>query len=134
MKKELRQKIFDKYNGLCAYTGNPLGGDWQVDHKMSIRKANFIAKTRGVVVEYNSIDNLVPTIGIINHYKRGLDLDGFRSYMMEFHIRLSRLPKNTKVERTKNRIKYMNEIASLFDITPDKPFNGKFYFETIFSS
>lgn len=28
----------------------------------------------------------------------------------------------------------MLEVAELFDITPDKPFSGKFYFETLDNS
>ena len=27
-----RQRIYAKYQGRCAYTGKPLGDDWQVDH------------------------------------------------------------------------------------------------------
>lgn len=50
---------------------------------------------------------------------------------MSFHLRLKKLPKNTKNENTKKRIEYMNDIANMFGITIDKPFNGVFYFETI---
>ena len=51
----------------------------------------------------NNPDNLLPACRV--HYKRSLDLEGFRSYMKNFHIRLAKLPK----------------VAELFDITPDKP-------------
>ena len=51
--------------------------------------------------------------------------------MLEFHKRLGKLPKKTSKESTKKRISYMNEIAEVFGITKDKPFSGKFYFETI---
>ena len=27
-----RERIFKKYDGLCAYTGKPLEKDWQIDH------------------------------------------------------------------------------------------------------
>ena len=32
MNKDIRQKVYDKHKGLCAYTGRPLQSDWQVDH------------------------------------------------------------------------------------------------------
>jgi 5-methylcytosine-specific restriction endonuclease McrA len=32
MKKQLREEVYNKYGGLCAYTGKPLGDDWQIDH------------------------------------------------------------------------------------------------------
>jgi 5-methylcytosine-specific restriction endonuclease McrA len=32
MNKKLRFQVYNKYNGLCAYTGTPLDDDWQVDH------------------------------------------------------------------------------------------------------
>lgn len=120
-----RQRIFNKYGGLCAYTGKPLDDLWQIDHVEP--KCNYrFGQVKG---DYNSMNNLVPAIRIINHYKRGQNLEQFRTYMMNFHIRLGSLPKKTTVQRTEDRIKYLNKVAVLFDITPDKPFTGKFYFE-----
>lgn len=116
MKK--KEKIKNKFGGLCAYTGKPLGEDWQIDH--------IKPKAQG---GSNDLDNLLPALKIVNHYKRCFDLETFRNYMVNFHIRLSKLPKTTRVEKTKNRIIYMNNIASAFGITPEKGFDGKFYFE-----
>jgi len=136
MKKPYRDIIKNKYGGLCAYTGKPLGDDWQIDHifpKCSyIWHQSEVTKNKlGVSFELNDIGNLVPTITIINHYKRALDLQGFRKHMKDFHKRLAKLPKKTSVPQTERRIQYMYKVAELFDITPDKPFTGKFYFETI---
>ena len=39
--------------------------------------------------------------------------------------------KKTMIEKTLKRKEYLLEVAELFDITPDKPFSGKFYFETL---
>lgn len=113
-----RQAVYNKYNGRCAYTGKPLGSDWQIDHIEAKRYS-----------DNNDISNLAPALPIVNHYKRGLGLEGFREYMLGFHSRLSKLPKKTSSEKTKRRIDYMYEIAKAFDITPDKPFDGVFYFE-----
>lgn len=122
-----RDHIKNKYGGKCAYTGKPLDDLWQVDHIEP--KCNYrLGLVKG---DYDSYSNLVPVCRIINHYKRGKNLEEFREYMLKFHERLGKLPKKTIIERTEGRIKYMNKVAELFDIAPDKPFNGKFYFELI---
>ncbi len=116
--KELRQQVYDKFNGRCAYTGKPLGDDWQIDHIKPKRQGGD-----------DDFGNLLPALKIVNHYKRAYDLEGFRKYMMNFHIRLGRLPKTTKSEKTMKRISYMKKIAQLFNINETVKFNGKFYFE-----
>lgn len=126
MRKDIRKIIFDKYNGLCAYTGMPLGDDWQIDHIVS----KYYWKRLNIAGSVDNIDNLVPALRIVNHYKRSLDLEGFRKYMLSFHIRLSKLPKRTVVFETIKRIDYLNKVALAFGITKDMPFSGKFYFET----
>jgi hypothetical protein len=139
MKKEIRQKVYEKYKGLCAYTGKPLDDKWQVDHMTSKVKHSYITFSRCKNYDHiaeelkkvDHIDNLVPAISIVNHYKRGYDVEDFRHYMSYFHKRLAKLPKNPVVERSINRKKYMLMIAELFDITPVKPFSGEFYFEKL---
>lgn len=133
----IRQQVYDKYNGLCAYTGKPLQSDWQVDHIKPkchyIWRQNDITKQEfGIDYDVDDLQNLLPALRIVNHYKRANDLDGFRKYMLNFHLRLAKLPKKTSVNRIKRRIEYMNEVAELFGITTTKPFCGWFYFETIF--
>jgi hypothetical protein len=135
MKSTERQKVYNKYNGKCAYTGKPLDDKWQVDHVTPKQLASYFyshisrdaMNCKGDSV--HSFENLLPTLRIVNHYKRGFDLEMFRQYMLTFHIRLAKLPINPKVEKSKNRKKYMLTVAAAFDITPDKPFSGKFYFE-----
>jgi len=140
MKK--RDIVFAKYNGLCAYTGQPLESDWQIDHVKSKNNWKyFVAGECAKMQSYenrekrmkdvNNIDNLLPALRIVNHYKRAFDLEGFREYLLTFHLRLAKLPKTTNREKTKERIIYMNRIADLFGITVDKPFSGIFYFEQI---
>lgn len=137
MDKKLRQQVYEKYNGLCAYTGKPLDDKWQVDHMTPIQSKNWYwseASRKAMNCKgdnVNSIENLIPSLRIVNHYKREFDLEGFRRYMLTFHNRLSRLPRNPKVKRSVKRKEYMLKVAESFDITPDKPFPGKFYFETL---
>ncbi len=125
MNKKTREQVRLKYNGLCAYTGKPLGDDWQVDHMYSKYKHNY----NSIQSDVNDIDNLTPALWIVNHYKRSLDLEGFRRYMTDFHKRLAKLPIKTSVERTAKRIEYMNKVADAFGINPQRPFGGLFFFE-----
>lgn len=128
MNKKTRQVVYDKFNGLCAYTGKPLDEKWQVDHMLPQYHVKVLGRVE-LTDQVNHIDNLMPSIRIVNHYKRGHNLESFRTYMKGFHLRLAKLPKTTRIEKTVKRIEYMNQIAGLFGITVDKPFNGKFYFE-----
>lgn len=166
MNKKIRQQVYDKYDGKCAYTGQPLDNTWQVDHVIPQRMyttynhyyehryTKEVISTESYFKNYrnysdngrdwdykvdkifdsklaNSIDNLVPSLRIINHYKRDHDLESFRIYIMNLHIRLSKLPKKTSVQRTIERKEYLYNVALLFGITIETPFNGKFYFETL---
>lgn len=128
MRKEVRKLVYDKFNGKCAYTGSDLKDDWQVDHMYSKFKHEYHSQDWDV----NNIENLMPAKRRVNHYKRSLDLEGFRSYMSNFHLRLAKLPKKTNVPATERRIQYMNDIADSFGITIDKPFSGVFYFEKLY--
>lgn len=122
-----RQAVYDKFRGRCAYTGKPLGEDWQVDHVKP--KSHWIWHQQWNASDVNEIGNLLPAIKIINHYKRSHNLESFRMSMMDFHKRLAKLPKKTERAATIRRIEYMRKVADLFGITPDKPFEGKFFFE-----
>jgi hypothetical protein len=120
-----RKAIRDKFGGLCAYTGRPLGDDWQVDHIDPALYCRLFQR------EANRDENLVPALRIVNHYKRCQNLEEFRQFMLTFHERLKKLPKTTRVEKSAKRVRYMLSVAEAFGITPDKPFTGKFYFENM---
>jgi len=135
----LREKVYAKYNGKCAYTGKPLESDWQIDHVIpQIKFGKYLKYKSGL----NSFENLMPCLKLVNHYKRSLDLEGFRRYIATLQIRIDKLPKYTKYRkemlskpnyegklRTWNRAEYLKRVAELFGITPETPFSGKFYFE-----
>ena len=44
---------------------------------------------------------------------------------------LKKLPKNPKTEKSIKRKAYLLKVANFFDISIDKPFSGKFYFESV---
>lgn len=118
MRKIDRQKVYNKYNGRCAYSGAPLGDDWQIDHAVS--------KYHGGT---DDLDNLLPACRIVNHYKRAKDIEQFRQYLINLPEQLKRLPKHPKSEKVIRHKEYLEEVAGLFGITEDKPFCGMFYFE-----
>lgn len=134
-----KDKVFAKFDGLCAYTGKPLGDDWQIDHQTSkylnsyraYYSSGSVEEVDKKIKEVDKIENLFPALKVVNHYKRSLDLEGFRDYMKTFHIRLAKYPKNPTVAKSIKRKAYMMSIAEAFGITQEKPFDGLFYFEKI---
>lgn len=127
--KERRQRIYNKFGGLCAYSGTPLEDDWQIDHVRPIaRNWDGIARFKDDDCE----ENMFPTQKLINHYKHSLSLEDFRTlYLGGLHERLKKLPKNPRTEKSRKRKEYKMRIAGYFGITPDRPFSGTFYFEKI---
>lgn len=121
--KQKRELVFNKYGGRCAYSGTQLDDDWQIDH---------IIPKRFNMPNADHIDNLVPTQKIINHYKRALPLDLFKSWFLAgLHNRLKKLPKNPRTEKGHKRKQYLLSVAYYFGITPSKQFDGKLYFEKL---
>ena len=115
-----RKLVYNKYNGRCAYSGTQLEEDWQIDHKNPKKNGGT-----------DDIDNLMPVQRIINHYKRASGLELFRIWLLGgLHHRLKKLPKNPKTMKSKKKKEYLLDVAKYFNITADKPFCGKFYFET----
>jgi putative glutamine amidotransferase len=121
-----REKIREKFGGLCAYTGKPLGDDWQIDH---IAPRRLLRWKKNIDVEAE--DNLVPCLRTVNYYKRGFGLEGFRKYIMKINERIRGMKKKdgTYRKNMENRCRYVERIAEAFGITDDAPFDGVFYFE-----
>jgi hypothetical protein len=123
-----RARIHAKYGGRCAYTGQPLGDDWQIDH----------ATPKGLIglTDFDSPnvdENLLPCCRIINHYKREQTVEQFRQYIAGLQGRIKNYHKRDGTYRKgkERQCKYLQRVADLFGITEDKPFSGKFYFERI---
>ena len=67
-----RQKVYEKYNGHCAYCGKAIAiRDMQVDHILPKRNGGT-----------NDIDNLNPSCRLCNHYKRAADTETFRNDLL----------------------------------------------------
>ena len=128
--KKDREIVKNMFGGKCAYTGTELLSDWQVDHVKAVRR-NWWLNNSAMFEENHNLQNMLPSQRIVNHYKHSMDLEQFRDFMKYFHIRVGKLPKNPKTEKSIKRKVYMLEIARLFDINLNNPFSGKFWFETL---
>jgi CRISPR/Cas system CSM-associated protein Csm2 small subunit len=139
MTSKQRQQVYEKYDGKCAYTGKLLESDWQVDHVESRKIHKYrcmwncgdINELREKMKSVDNLDNLLPALRIVNHYKRSRNLEEFRKFMLNFHKRLAKLPKTTRIPSTLRRKEYMQKVADAFGLTTENPFSGVFYFETI---
>ena len=119
--KTIRQQVYDKYNGHCAYCGKEIElKDMQVDHIVPIFLADYSTRddVKRVVEEgkINVIDNYMPACRSCNFYKGVCDIDGFR-------------------ERIKNELdhtcrqSFQTRLAMQYGIIKYEPWDGKFYFE-----
>ena len=119
-----RERIYQKYNGKCAYSGTDLEPDWQIDHINPIIRGMFGSKP---LFPNEADSNLVPCQKAINHYKGAWELETFRGLLLTLHKRIKHTPR---MPHTIKKREYLLKVASYFGITPDKPFGGTFYFET----
>ncbi len=107
MKKELRIKVWKKYNHRCAYCGEELDyKEMQVDH--------IEAKHKG---GKDDITNYNPSCRGCNFYKGTDTLEQFRSNLSTLHKRLNKI--------------FIVRLAIRYGILKYKPFDGKFYFEKL---
>ena len=107
MKKELRHKVWNKYNKRCAYCGTELEyKQLQVDH--------IDAKYLGGSDE---LSNYNPSCRGCNFYKSTFTIDGFRNQLKSLHERLFKI--------------FIVKMAVRYGILYYKPFSEKFYFETL---
>jgi hypothetical protein len=112
--KAVRQKVYEKYHGHCAYCGCELEyKDMQVDHVDSLWFNSW--KKKGTIQD-DSMDNLMPSCRMCNYYKGAGDIEMFRE-------RLQNTLSNTCIDTFQARL------AMKYGIIEYHPWNGKFYFE-----
>ena len=115
-RKELRQKVFDKTNGFCAYCGRGLDlkGEWAIDH--------IIAKSRG---GKNKLSNYLPSCHACNIRKYNRTPDEFKEFIKDqiiqkfdsyvsgyIELMYSFLDAEEYYKLVQLQIKYLDSIAS----------------------
>lgn len=124
--KAMRLKVYEKYNGHCAYCGKEISvKDMQVDHIIPIAKSIYGPRAQAEKVRQmfddgsiNGIDNLMPACRACNFYKSWNDIEQFRQRIKRDLDHTCRSTFQTRLAMQYGMIKYV-------------PWNGKFYFEQI---
>lgn len=81
--KKIREEVYRKYDGHCAYCGREIAyKDMQVDHFLPRRAWRI--EDAGT----DDISNLMPSCRMCNHYKRANTLETFRRYIAEIPRKL----------------------------------------------
>jgi hypothetical protein len=105
MKKELRDKVWKKYDCKCAYCGEDLEyNKMQVDH-IEPKYLNGA----------DEINNYNPSCRQCNFYKGTFDVKGFKKQLA------------TLIDRVKKP--FIVRLAMKYGLISFKPFDGKFYYE-----
>lgn len=134
MKKEDRQKVFDKYGGRCAYCGCELLKGWHVDEVEPVRRrfeylkdadgkriykdGEMLKKAIMLHPERLHIDNQNPACASCNINKHSESLEQFRINIAAYMKHL-------------NEISTQYKIAKRYGLVQETGIEVKFYFETI---
>lgn len=106
--KEIRQLVYNKCNGHCAYCGCELEyKDMQVDHIVAVGRGGS-----------NDIDNLLPSCRQCNYDKHKKTIEGFRK-------RISK-----ELYKSLERV-FVYKLAKKYKLVEEKPRTVKFYFEEL---
>jgi len=111
MKQTLRDIVFKKYDGKCAYCGTDLLKGWNVDH--------INPKVAGGT---DDLINLNPSCKDCNNYKCHSSIELFRHYTKQM--------VNDKLDYLFKSKTKMQVAINLGAITINK-WDGRFYFETL---
>jgi len=112
MRKELREKVFDKYDGHCAYCGCKLQmKDMQVDHIDS----QYLTRLKNEKV-IETIETLNPSCRQCNFYKGTLSIEGFRRSLANILQKSVQKP-------------FQFKLALKYDMVSVKEWDKKFYYE-----
>jgi predicted RNA-binding Zn-ribbon protein involved in translation (DUF1610 family) len=120
--KETRQKVWEKYQGRCAYCGKEIKyEEMQVDHAIPFAGEWYGRNTEKVrqMIDDNSINdfsNLMPACRACNFYKGGGDIESLRYSVLN---QLSVSCRST----------FQTRLAIQYGMIEYHPWDGKFYFE-----
>lgn len=120
MKKELRQQVYEKYNGKCAYCGCDLNGKFQVDHIEPHwhNVSEYAANKIGIVKGSHDLDNLNPSCARCNKWKATYNIEQFRN---EIAMQVKRL----------NAYSSNYRMAKDYGLIQETGIEVKFYFEFV---
>lgn len=128
MKKAVREQIFNKYGGKCAYCGCDLQKGWHVDEIEPVRRNfNWNQDKRRYEVNKDNpmchperlhIDNQNPSCPSCNINKHSESLESFRSAIKGYMKHL-------------NEVSTQYKIAKRYGLITETDIDVKFYFETL---
>jgi 5-methylcytosine-specific restriction endonuclease McrA len=106
MTKQIREQVYQKYNGRCAYCGHEITlKEMQVDHIVPQRLGGA-----------DSLENYNPSCRICNHYKRATRLETWRTvFLGELISRIKKI--------------YIVKVAERYGMITFHEWDKKFYFE-----
>lgn len=103
--KAIRQKVYQKYGGHCAYCGRPIDyKDMQVDHI----KAHYLGGA-------DELANYNPACRMCNFYKSTMNIEKFRSELKKIRERLRKV--------------YIYKLSLAYGLIEENNDNIEFYFE-----
>lgn len=112
--KKVREAVYQKYGGHCAYCGKEIEyKDMQVDHLIPVQRERFGKYTEEQI---KCFENYMPSCRRCNHAKRSYSLEGFRKFIEE-------IPRKLK-ERN-----YIYKVGLDYGLVEDHSQKVEFYFE-----
>lgn len=121
MNKKIRQEVYNKFKGRCAYCGCELKKGWHVDHiqpKFHNWSDDDIARHLKTKRGDDTIDNYNPSCPRCNKWKSTWSIEQFRR---EISLQTERLKRDSSAFR----------IALDYGLIQETEIEVKFYFETL---
>lgn len=114
MTKALREIVYQKYGGRCAYCGRTIAyKDMQVDHFIPKADEIYNHKSPDAI---NDTNNLMPSCRTCNHYKRAYSLEDFRELIEQIPVKLGKR-------------EYIYKVGMAYGFYDDQPRKVRFFFE-----
>jgi hypothetical protein len=79
--KQQREQVRMRFNGLCAYCGNPLGARWHADHFEPVRREWWKKEGGMERPQFDCLENLMPACQPCNLDKHALSLEEWRRWL-----------------------------------------------------
>lgn len=112
--KKVREAVYNKYQGHCAYCGKKLEyKDMQLDHMIPRQREHFKKYTEE---EIECFENYMPSCRRCNHYKRAHSLETFREMIETIPQKLV-------------RDSYIYKVGLDYNLIEEHPHKIEFYFE-----